>query len=258
MRLVVAGAIILALLSGAPPAFAASRTQIGAGFGAKHGDASIRAVDSEDGNDIIQRRRGSGGTGPDNSLPTLTTCGVTDDSQFKSAALPACDSLPNGQLAFAVLVQPGLNPPNAPTQQQVLAFVRDYSRTLSMPVPQPQISAPEGITGARHSLDLRTQSARMFPLEDTAFGQLRATAHGTFTVNWGDGKTNTYHSAGAPWPNSNISHSWENRGTYDIGVTDNWSLDWSLGGYSGVITGLQTTGSITGWHVIEMQAVIIH
>ncbi len=256
MRLALVAIVSSAILLNAPTAFAASTTRVSAGAGALSGDATVSGHHSDDGNDTVRQRQNGGG--PDNSLPTLATCGVTDDSQFKAAAIPSCADLANGQLAFAVLVQPGAIPPGAPTQAQVLAFVRDYVHTLSMPVPQPQVSAPEGITGARHSLDLHTQSARTFPLENTAFGQLRATAHGTFTVNWGDGKTNTFHSTGAPWPNSNISHSWENRGTYDINVTGNWSLDWSLGGYSGVITGLQTTGSIAAWHVIEMQAVIVH
>jgi len=256
MRLTIIAVFALALCCPAP-AHAGTVTDVRGGAGLDLTQANITGHYSEDGNDTIRTQPGKKAPiGVDRGIPV---CQVIDQSQFTVTAVnSSCDNLAPGELAFPVLLTPTIAPPAGPTAADITAVVRDYVRTLSMPVPKPQMSASEGITGARHSLDLHTQASRAFPNENTSFGQLKATAHGSFTVDWGDGTKGTYSTTGAPWPNSNITHFWTTRGTYNISVIASWSVDWSLGGYSGVITGLQTTGTINNWPVIEAQAVIVH
>lgn len=241
MRLAPIAAGFLIAISSATAAGAA--TDVDAGIGRVGGDANIRGHFSTD-SDVLPR---SGSVADDKCYATY----MRYDRSLVSLAA-RCDQVPD-TINFAPLAPA----PEQQTAAQATAVVRDYIRTLSMPVPAPTMSAPEGITGARHSLDQHMEAARTFPVEDTSFGQLRATAHGRFTVDWGDGTKNSYTNTGAPWPNSAISHVWTTTGSYGITVTAQWNLDWSLGGYSGVITGLQTTANIPNWHVIEAQAVLI-
>lgn len=139
---------------------------------------------------------------------------------------------------------------------EAAAIAEEYIRNLSMPEPNPEMSAPEGISGATHSLDLNIPDAQTFRTETGEFGELRATAHGRFTINWGDGTTSTHTSAGGPWPDGDIWHTWTKSGNYDIAVQADWVLDWSLGSYSGTLVGLGTDATLEDWSVIEAQALI--
>ncbi len=153
------------------------------------------------------------------------------------------------------LTTPQAQPPATPGGPQQRAL--DYFNSLQMPVPQPTISAPQGICGVEHSLDLHIPARQSFHEPNTPFGPLTLEVFGQFVVDWGDGTKDTYTTTGAPWPRSDIDHSWTNRGIYNISVTANWRANWSYGGSSGTVSGLTTTGAISNWRVIELQAVII-
>lgn len=135
--------------------------------------------------------------------------------------------------------------------------VLSYIRRLPMPVPHPKMSAEVGICGARHQLNLNIPSSVGIDPQETIFGGLDAYAYGEFEVNWGDGTIDRYRATGAEYPNSELVHSWSTKGHYQITVTANWSVDWTLGGYSGVISGLRTTASINDFSVGELQAVLL-
>lgn len=146
----------------------------------------------------------------------------------------------------------------APEAVRARAYAVDYVRSLAMPVPGPVISAPNGgICGAVHSLALGIEPRASFTDPDTPFGPLVVHVTGTFVVDWGDGSSGSYSTAGAPWPNTEISHSWAVSRHYDITVTATWTADWTFGGYSGVVAGLTTTGAIRNWPVMEAQAVLV-
>jgi hypothetical protein len=180
--------------------------------------------------------------------PSIKVCEVPafDDPNFYIVAMgPICDD-------------PKAVPPNATPKQRAQAYAVNYLRSLTMPTPSPKISAPNGgICGAVHSLELGMNASMSYTDPDTPFGPLVVRVTGSFVVNWGDGKSNTYSTTGKAWPNSEIQHSWEVSSHYDIAVTANWSANWTFGEYSGVITGLTTTGAIRNWPVLEAQAVLI-
>ena len=82
-------------------------------------------------------------------------------------------------------------------------------------------------------------------------------AKGSYTVDWGDGTQSGPHSfEGKPWPEGQITHDYLNVGSYDIVVTERWTATWRLGGESGSLRTLQTTGRIDDFPVEQLQAVI--
>ena len=160
-------------------------------------------------------------------------------------------------IPLCTVVEP-TNPAAQAARQQgaARAYALDYFKSLPLPIPQPKLSAQEGITGARHQLDLQISPTATFKDPETTFGALTMDCYGSFTVNWGDGTKNTYSVTGAPYPKSTIVHSWAKRGHYIITVTANWSADWSFGTYSGTLSGLSTTATIADFPVGDLQAVV--
>lgn len=163
--------------------------------------------------------------------------------------IPACGPLSPAQQAQA-------NPP----QQQAAAeaYARDYLQRVVLDKPRPVISAQRGgICGVEHSLDLRMRTERIFQDASAPYGTLDIHAYAVNTVDWGDGTVNRYTTSGGPWPNMSISHFWTHRGVYNINVTSVWTAHWSMGPYSGVLSGLAASGSIDNFRVWEAQAMLV-
>lgn len=154
---------------------------------------------------------------------------------------------------------PTLNENTPPTPDDARQRVLSYVRSMKLPSPRPETSAPNGgICGVVHTLNLHIDDVNpAFYDPTTEFGPMVVRFHGKFTVDWGDGTKNVYRNAGGPYPYSVISHSWTDRGFYNIRVTADWTAEWSLGGFSGVVGGFQTTGAIEQWRVWEAQAMLI-
>jgi hypothetical protein len=82
-------------------------------------------------------------------------------------------------------------------------------------------------------------------------------ASGSYTVDWGDGTSTGPHKfEGKAWPDGRITHDYIDVGSYNIVVTEKWTANWSLGGESGTLRTLQTTGRIDNFPVEQLQAVI--
>lgn len=191
----------------------------------------------------------------DQGPPMVTSCTtVTFSIDDATPGQVTCTQVPLDQAPG-----PAGGPAHKPTpQEQAEAYALDYVRTLPMPRPQPEISAPNGgICGAVHSLDLHIPAALSYTDPDTPFGPLVVRISGSFRVDWGDGTSGTYTTSGAPWPRSEISHSWSTSSHYDLTITADWTANWTFGSWSGVLSGLRTTGSIPNWPVLEAQAVLI-
>jgi hypothetical protein len=146
---------------------------------------------------------------------------------------------------------------DSPTPADARQRVVNYVRSMRLPSPRPEISAPYGgLCGVEHSLNLHIDDVNpAFYDPSTDFGPMVVRFHGKFTVDWGDGTKNVYRTSGGPHP-SVIAHMWTDRGFYNITVTADWTAEWSLGGFSGVVGGFRTTGSIDQWRVWEAQAML--
>jgi hypothetical protein len=150
--------------------------------------------------------------------------------------------------------------PRSPGEPETLEapsmIARRYWEQVVLPKPQPAIAPGRAITGKLAYLETKGQTARTY-MNSTVVGPLRIDATGSYTVTWGDGETSgPYRFEGAPWPTGQITHQYSKVGVYYIVVTEQWTATWSLGGESGVLRTLQTSGTIVDFPVEEIQAVI--
>jgi hypothetical protein len=127
-------------------------------------------------------------------------------------------------------------------------------------VPRPRIPPGYAITGKPAYLMTNGTIDPAPFIENTPLGALTVTATGSYEVDWGDGTSPTwngpYDFEGQPWPNGQIVHTYDNVGTYTVVVVENWTATWTLAGARGQLGGLHTTGTIPGYQVQQLQAVI--
>ncbi len=125
-----------------------------------------------------------------------------------------------------------------------------------LPKPQPYIAPGWMITGKYAYLETRGQLHHAFT-KDTPIGSLQINSTGRYYVDWGDGETTGPHSVeGGPWPDGQITHTYIHVGYYDVVVTEEWTATWSLGPFSGTLSGQQTVGRIDDFRVEQIQVVV--
>ncbi len=94
----------------------------------------------------------------------------------------------------------------------------------------------------------------------TPLGPLTIDAHGSYLIDWGDGTlptwTGPYQEEGHAYPNGNISHTYDSTGMVTVTVREIWTATWRLGAATGALTALQTTATIAGYPVEQIQAVV--
>jgi hypothetical protein len=149
-------------------------------------------------------------------------------------------------------------PPPPPLNPATLAVT--FWRTIPLPVPHPRVPPGYAITGKpAYLVTGGTTNPRPF-VKQTPLGPLTITAHGSYTVDWGDATSPTwtgpYTTEGQPWPNGNIAHTYDNVGTVSVTLREAWTASWSLAGATGTLTGLATTASIPDFAIRQVQAVI--
>lgn len=189
-----------------------------------------------------------GATPPDEMLsvdpnPLESNIPTTGDYNSILETYPPCPARPRA--------------PGQPAQEETRAMVaaRYWERT-PLPRPQPAIAPGRAITGKLAYLETRGEVAHTYT-NDTVFGPLEIVAKGSYTVDWGDGDTTGPHGfEGKPWPDGRITHDYLDVGRYDVVVTERWTATWRLGGESGVLRTLQTTGRIDDFPVEQIQAVV--
>ena len=135
-------------------------------------------------------------------------------------------------------------------------YVLAYLRLLPLGKATATMSSPDGVCGAVHYTNLGFAPERIFEDPSAPSGTLRVHAYAKTVVDWGDNNTNTYYTSGKPGIDSEISHFWEDKGTYAITATTTWSAAWTLGPYSGVVTTTPVTTTTSPWRVVDLQAVI--
>ncbi len=175
--------------------------------------------------------------------------GVTDREQAPGSVsdlystAPPCPAQPSQAGQPAPVVTPAM-------------VARRYWEEVPLPKPKPAIAPGRAITGKLAFLETRGEITHTYT-NDTAFGPLEILAKGSYVVDWGDGETTgPYDIEGKPWPNGQITHEYVDIGVYDVVVTEKWTATWRLGGQSGVLRTLQTTGTIGAFPVEQLQAVI--
>jgi hypothetical protein len=197
-----------------------------------------------DGNACIGTGYYEAGTTPPRPTqgPSEAEEGPGDSSDLYSTA-PPCPRAPGSAAEAALIETPAM-------------VARRHWEDISLPVPHPTIAPGRAITGKLAYLETRGRTSYTY-MNDTALGPLVITATGSYSVDWGDGETSGPHSIeGQPWPDGAITHEYQTVGRHNVAVTERWTATWRLGGQSGVLRALETTGRIDNFPVEQIQAVV--
>ncbi|HWE54488.1 MAG TPA: hypothetical protein VG435_03205 [Acidimicrobiales bacterium] len=151
-----------------------------------------------------------------------------------------------------------------PAPAKPVATPRTYAvqfwQTIPLPAPKPSIPPGYALAGKTAYLVTHGQTRPAATTENTPLGPLTVSATGSYEVDWGDGSaprwTGPYAAEGEPYPNGQITHTFDDAGTFTVTVQETWTATWTLAGQTGVLTGLHTTGTIPGFQVQQAQAVI--
>jgi hypothetical protein len=149
---------------------------------------------------------------------------------------------------------------SAPRRIDPALLARAFWDTIPLPVPHPRIPPGFAITGKVAYLIAGDTNAPPAWTRPTPLGHLVVVGHGSYTVDWGDGSrpttTGPYTTAGAPFPNGTITHTYDVVGRYTVTVRETWTATWRLGRAGGTLQALHTTGTIPAFRVGQIQAVI--
>jgi hypothetical protein len=203
-----------------------------------------RLTNGPDGQPCVTTGYYAEGTSPNDAAATdPVTQNVRDIHGLPPLEYPPCP------------VQPRAPGEPAPLETPAMVAMR-YWEQVPLPKPMPFIAPGRAITGKLAYLETRGEVEHTYT-SSTIFGQLTIVASGSYVVDWGDGSTSGPHAfEGRAWPNGGITHDYLNVGTYDIVVTERWTARWALGGETGLLRTLQTTGRIDDFPVEQLQAVI--
>jgi hypothetical protein len=174
--------------------------------------------------------------------------------QVSSVALqqniPACPAQP----AAAGTAPPLVAAPAVSPAQLAEAFWY----TIHLPVPKPASSPDYATTGKPTYLSAGDTADPPSWTRATLLGTLTITAHGSYTVNWGDGSppTGPYTNPGGPFPTGTMTHTYDDVGTVTIAVAEQWTATWTIGAAHGVLIDLRTSGTLPDFPVRQIQAVI--
>jgi hypothetical protein len=126
-----------------------------------------------------------------------------------------------------------------------------------LPRPSPWVAPGYALAGHPGYLEARVQLRPVFD-NPTPLGDLRVAAWGQVWVDWGDagGWQGPFATAGGPWPDGTLTHTWDWAGTYDLKVQVRWGATWALAGQTGQLGGLATDGELPGFQVRQLEAVL--
>jgi hypothetical protein len=124
-----------------------------------------------------------------------------------------------------------------------------------LPKPAPLIAPGYALAGQVAYLETRMPLRRQIEAT-TPLGPLAISATATLWVDWGDGAgwSGPYATGGGPWPTGQLTHTWTSAGTVRVSVGAAWTAVWSLGGASGTLSTLATSGSIGGFQVRQLES----
>jgi hypothetical protein len=219
-----------------------------------------------------QGRGGDGSPGGSSTppAPTLDIAGIITENGKRcyivvpvSAAGMSLQEIEAEEIAMGALEaglpecpdQPGRRAARLPTPQEE---AEEFWDTIRLPVPRPVSSPDFATTGKTVFLQAGDTDAPPTWTRATPLGELRITARGTYTVDWGDGTppSGPYADPGGPYPDGNITHTYDVTGTVRIVVREAWAATWHIGAIHGALAALHTTGTLPDFPVRQIQAVI--
>jgi len=139
------------------------------------------------------------------------------------------------------------------------AAAEAFEKHIKLPTPTLQIRPGYSITGTRAFLQINGPQ-QLDPDPIDVFGYT-VTLHITsrYDIDWGDRTTPTTGatSQGGPYPNGDLSHVYDNTGTYTVTVTQHWTATYNIAGTAtGHINDVLHTTNTMPLPVHQAQAVV--
>jgi hypothetical protein len=225
---------------------------------------------------VAQPAAGSEWPPPGLTLITYPTFGVDEDGS--SCRRMITRAVPSGQTGIAdemttwywmevANLPPELQPtgdcppgsgPELDAREAQQAMVTLLRQRL--PRPQLRIAPGFGLTGMPAYLETgRGLAVASEPLQvelSTGPVNARFRGQGAYTVDWGDGTiTGPHRVVGSPWPDGTITHTYVDEGSYEVRVSDRWSVTFTVEGLPAQTVGLELTGDPLRFEVRERRAV---
>jgi hypothetical protein len=177
------------------------------------------------------------------------------EAQASAAGASYAASWPALLSMYPLCTPGGELPPSPPPAVVAAAYWQDRGEDL-LPHPRPFVPPGYALTGNPAYLEAQLPLTETFT-NPTQLGDLAITAAAVVSVDWGDGTgwQGPFGDAGAPWPEGDITHVWDDTGSYDIVVRATWRASWSLNGEHGTLAGLSTEGALDGFSVHELESV---
>ena len=187
---------------------------------------------------------------------------------FNTAQL-ACNPAPGPLNTPPPAAPPAAPPAGAPVPDEIpIPFLADQGmRDITLDPPTPRIDPGEGLCGLR--MYLQTGAELDYTITVPVPGRTR-TVQFTFHlhttalhIDWGNSEwpstIDNPTNPGAPYPKGDITHVYENAGTYNITVTQTMTATWEAEGQTGTITQPRTvTGTLSDFRIRQLQAVRIN
>jgi hypothetical protein len=132
--------------------------------------------------------------------------------------------------------------------------------TQRLPRAEPFIAPGFGLAGMTAYLETgRELVLTPEPVQvELSTGRVNAafTATGTYVVEWGDGTVTGPHAvAGGPWPAGTVTHTYLDRGTYEVRVADRWAVTFTVDGLAPQTVSLELDAEPYPFEVRERIAV---
>jgi hypothetical protein len=159
-------------------------------------------------------------------------------------------------------ISPSYDCPPDPGQEIPVEMVEEFvTATVTEQLPRPTLSLPPGyaITGLRtylvteHDLTFGPVSLPV-DLGIVTF-DVRLSATGSSTVDWGDGTVTSHDTGGTGYPDGAIDHVYTDVGSVDITVTDTWTVQYEAGPFVGSIEAPLAPVTLAGVEVQQRQSV---
>jgi hypothetical protein len=171
--------------------------------------------------------------------------------------IPTGQSPANDYAPLAAPACPTAAAPLPPIDPAALAV--QFWRTIPLPVPHPTIPPGYAICGKPAYLVTNGSTQPTPYTEPTPIGTLTIVATGAYTIDWGDpsqpGSSGPYPFEGQAYPNGRIQHTYDNSGSYNVVVTENWTATWHLAGATGTLGNLHTAATVAGFVARQLEAI---
>ena len=153
----------------------------------------------------------------------------------------------------------GNDPEAAITPQMAEDVVHSFVRSDWLPRPELSVPPGYGLVGMPAYLVTDHWLMHALPPQQVDLGILQVVitwqAMGISEVDWGDGTVERFDVAGRPWPDGQVTHTYQDAGSYRISLQDTWTITYQLAATTGDTTAVLDPVVLDGFEVEERRTI---